>query len=85
MSSIRFMVATVMTILLLGIFLASILSSCALPIFDKPPSADDSPSNTQYRIIAIAGMPCLTLNNHLSGGYSVVSITCDWSKYNGQK
>lgn len=34
-----------------------------------------------YSIIYIEGMPCLVVDNRTSNFYHVLSVTCDWSRW----
>lgn len=38
----------------------------------------------EYSIVHIEGMPCLVVSSYTYNAHSVESITCDWSKWEGE-
>lgn len=44
-----------------------------------------SEENVKYSIVTIEGMPCLITQSHTYPNNTVVSATCDWSKWDGNK
>lgn len=66
-------------IILLVIAMSLVLVSCGTEIVRN----DEATGGFDYSIVVIENMPCIVVTSYTYYGYRVDSVSCDWSKWEG--
>lgn len=67
------------------LFLSLLLSGCAVSTQKTPVEIKENGDGLEYSLINVEGMPCILIQNYSAHSASFIkSITCDWSKYDGE-
>lgn len=52
-------------------------------VFGNETKKADEVGDFEYNIVTVEGMPCMVVSSYTYYEHYVISVTCDWSKWEG--